>query len=180
LFTQAHLAHDYYANANAVFLVFGIAALVQAATGSDKRWLQLAGIALFVATIGYEGREFLRKGYLQQQESRVASIEFAKKLRPVVAPDDVLLMYGEDWCPLIPFYAQRRAIMMWNDNWYNPKLKESLGLLRAEGKKLGAIVLCHNAKTDPRLLSQLALGPILLQGVCDVYRPLPGSKTKDL
>lgn len=169
LFPQVHLHHDYYACANAVFMVFAVAALVECAVSSDKKWTSVLGALLFVLVIGYEVREFMNKGYYQQQERKMEPILFAKKLQSVVAADDVLLMYGEDWCPVIPYYAERRAIMMANEHWYNPGLKDSLAMLKAEGKKVGAIVLCYGAKTDPELRKHLSLGPLLLRDTCDVY-----------
>lgn len=169
LFTHAHLLHDYYANANAVFMVFAVAVLAERAITSDKKWMPVLGALFFVAVLGYEVREFMGKGYLQQQEVRMPPIDLGHKLQAIVAPNDVMLMYGEDWCPVIPFFAERRAIMMQNWKWYNPRLSESLALLQAEGKKVGAIVLCHDARSDDTLLSKIKLGPLLLRDLCDVY-----------
>jgi len=169
IFAHAHMTHDYYANANAIFLVFAIAALVERAVVSEKKWISLLGAILFVLVIGYEVRDFMGKGYIQQQERRMEPVIFAKKLQKIVAPNDVLLMYGEDWCPVIAFQAERRAIMLQNGNWYNPRLAESLSLLHAEGKKVGVTVLCHEARTDQKLLKHISLGPLLLRDLCDVY-----------
>lgn len=169
LFTHAHLLHDYYANANAVFLVFAAAVLVERAIASEKKWGVWLGTVFFVLVIGYEVRDFMGKGYLQQQERRMPQIDFAKKLQGIVAPGDVMLMYGEDWCPVIPYYAERRAIMMQNSTWYNPRLAESLALLKQEGKRVSVTVLCHEARTDEVLKSRISLGPLLLRDTCDVY-----------
>jgi hypothetical protein len=169
LFPYVHLLHDYYANANAVFLVFAIGALVQAALLSPQRWARVVGLAFFLVVLGYEVRDFMGKGFYQLQETRTASVSFGRKLQSVLPPEEVMLMYGEDWCPLIPYYAERRAIMMANSGWYNPALAESLSLLKAEGRQVGAIVLCHEARTDRELLGKISLGRLLLRDTCDVY-----------
>ncbi len=168
LFTHAHLMHDYYAHANAIFLVFGVAYLVHAAVTSEKKWLAGLGVLLFVVTLTYEVRDFLGRGYYQQLETRSASVDFGKKLKDLVPQGEVMLMYGEDWCPFIPFYAERRALMMFHTDFYS-RLPQSLELLKADGKKIGAVVLCYEKKTDEALKKQLPLGPLLLKDVCDVY-----------
>lgn len=173
LFTHAFLLHDYYANANAVFLVFGLAVLVERVTSSERSRIRALGIALFVVSVGYQVREFMGKGYIQQQERRMAPVTFAKKLQSIVAPEEVLLMYGEDWCPVIPYQAGRRAIMMQLGRSYNPRLSESLALLQAEGRRIGAVVFCHDARADADLLRRVGPGPLLLRDLCDVYAYQP-------
>lgn len=169
LFTKARMLHDYYAHANCVFLVFALALVVERAVTSGRKWLVLAGSIFFVLVIGFEVRDYLKRGYQQQQEDRPGQRSFALKLKEIVPPGEVVLFYGEDWCPVIPFYSERRAIMMQNWHWYHPGLTQSFVNLKAEGRKIGALVLCHNAKTDAELLKRIRLGPPILKDLCDVY-----------
>lgn len=173
LFTHAHLLHDYYAHANAVFMVFGVAVLVKEALKADKKWLNICGLIFFVMIIGYEVRDFMSKGYKQQQEWRMDSIDFARKLKDLVPAGEVVLMFGEDWCPVIPFYAERRAIMLWKGAELQAKLSQSLDLLEADGKKIGAVVLCHEARFDKEFLGLKRMGKNLLKDRCDVYAYRP-------
>jgi hypothetical protein len=39
-------------------------------------------------------------------------MELARQIKGLTKPDDVLLILGFDWSPVIPYYCERRALMV--------------------------------------------------------------------
>lgn len=169
IFTNLHIIHNYYANANGVFLVLAIAVICLQSIHSDKKWAQVAGLVLFLAVSYYSVREFVRQPYWEQQVVNKAPVELGAKVAEVVAPEEVILVYGWDWDSTVPYFAKRRAIMARNVNWDSPELKKSFELLAAEGKQIGAVIFCNGAENNESLTGNQHVGKFLFKHLCAVY-----------
>jgi len=111
VFANLYHMHDYYYAANAILLVGG-AGLLLAAAWDDPRlprgvnWL-LLGLMLATQTLAYY------RGYHTHHRQPPASPPvLAETVRAAVPEDGVVLIYGADWNPLLPYYFQRRALMV--------------------------------------------------------------------
>ena len=111
LFTNLYFRHDYYYSANALLLL-GAAGVLLAGMWQAKdlpRAAKLAALALFFGTqllSFYRGYGFNHRRQLPQPPA-IATI-----IRETVPSDGVVLIYGWDWDSRIPYYSQRRAIMV--------------------------------------------------------------------
>ena len=111
IFANLYHAHDYYYSANALLLV-GAAGLLLASIWDDYRlprgtnWLALALILIF------QGYAFYRGYYSHHRQPAPAPPALAKIIRDSVPPEAVVLIYGAHWNPLLPYYIQRRTIMV--------------------------------------------------------------------
>jgi len=169
-FTNLHVVHNYYACANAVFLVaaVGLAVVVVLEAPGRRRYV---GIASLVVVGAIEVSGFLGGYYVTQlrETQPVAAATVAR----LTEPDDVVLVYGGDWSSVLPYYARRRALMdRSNRSFADPVMQEALAALH--GDRIGAAVFCGatRVRTDLTRQAQLTFAlenaPLRVSG-CDVY-----------
>ncbi len=111
LFSNLFFFHDYYYSANAVFLL-AAAGVALAAAWNDPRLPAAARATLLALFFGGQLLTYQR-GYADYQRRELpAPPALAEVIRAVVPADGVLLIHGWDWNALVPYYAQRRALMI--------------------------------------------------------------------
>lgn len=143
LFSNLYFHHDYYYCASGFFLLFG-AGFVFAEVSDQRHLPRLLRSALplifFVAQ--YAGYQSAYGAYMRRELPSPPGI--AAFIRDSVPADDVILIYGLDWAGTIPYYAERRAIMIRNN--YEDDL-ESLDevLSRMAPLRVGAMLVCNPA-----------------------------------
>lgn len=109
IFPVLYSRHDYYGMANALFLL--AAGGLAIATLWDARPRALVWIVLAVAHASQLWA--YRQTYLELQERwSPGGSELTKTVRAMTNPEDVLVAAGFDWDSSLPFYAQRRALMI--------------------------------------------------------------------
>ena len=107
-------------------------------------WLVL--LAVQIAT--YLGTNYATQGRIGNLGGLVSA------LRAVTRPDEVLVIAGDDWSSITPYYAERRALMVRGDVAHNEELlRRAFALLQTEA--VGALVLM-NEERDNALLNRLA------------------------
>lgn len=172
-FTNLHMVHNYYPYANGVFILAAVGLGVGALLEREKPWAW-AGVAALCAILVGQLITY-RDGYLKEQTPSDVVRPLAAAIREHTKPDDVLLVYGDDWSSQIPYYAERRTIM---DNKTrhldSPDMRETLALLDRSGLQVGAAALCGGLKSFEPLVAmleqrlQIARVPIYSDGYCAV------------
>ena len=114
VFTNLHVVHSYYQTANAIFIIAAVG-LGLAATISVRQ----IGIALiFLAVIQTAQLSYFRSAYavfLTQDFSVAREFRIANIAKSATAPDAGLIVIGDDWSSVIPYYAQRKSFAL--PNW---------------------------------------------------------------
>jgi hypothetical protein len=169
IFFNLHAVHEYYAYANGLLLVgavgFTLAALVEA--GKGYRW---AGGALFVL---FALASFFRYGScfyprLAQDAAGRELQAIASAVKQLTQPGDLLVIMGSHWYPIIPFYCERRALMVpadpdWADQavrayrqWFGQGTGGNAHSSSSEGR-VGALVFVESpdSRLDMRFLQPL-------------------------
>jgi len=138
IFPQLYAIHDYYFMASALLLqLFMGLALTGLAESRAPRWLVAAAL---LAVVGCQAGRYLEHYYPTQSAISSGGDGLTAALKAMTKPDEVIVVYGHDWNSMIPFYAQRRAIMVREADRASPgRLLRSLELLG--DTKLGAVVL---------------------------------------
>lgn len=143
--------HDYYYYANAGFLAVAMGGAALALLDSRcPRWLGSLVVlgALALQFNGYRTR------YLPEQ--RVPSnghTGLTELLLNSTNFDDVLVVAGQDWSSILPYSAQRRALMIRNGYEYNgPYLDQAFGNLRDE--YVAALILTGGARQNTELINR--------------------------
>ncbi|MEO6003590.1 MAG: hypothetical protein ABIZ04_05600 [Opitutus sp.] len=173
VFANLYYVHDYYFYASGVFL---LAALVLA-------WNQI----LELETFSYSGRWAVIAvsaaaqlgayvpGYFQAQRQPLSTPpELSAILETSTNPDDIVLIFGQDWAARVPYYAHRKAVMI-PDAQYDHADAISSVLDRIEPGRVTALVASGTLRKYPDALQRyvrrlgLRRDPILINDDSVLY-----------
>lgn len=144
VFTNLHIAHDYYWMANGIFLIIYLAFVLDGMYSSDKKILRQAALALSIIAIALSFRQFYKYNYYWQKNIDTGHVDLAKPVSEIVPENDAIIIVGAEWYPLIPYGAQRRSIMLRKEvKIGGDQLNLSLKNLKDDGKEVKAILQCH-------------------------------------
>jgi hypothetical protein len=111
VFTNLHIVHNYYQTANAIFIVVAAGLAVANVMRLSRSWLGLLCLGLLAA-----GQlMYFRAAYaswLTNDFSPVPVFRIANIAKSVTPPDSSLLVIGDDWSSAIPYYAQRKSLVI--------------------------------------------------------------------
>ncbi|WP_415908489.1 hypothetical protein [Oleiharenicola sp. Vm1] len=111
LFSNLFFFHDYYYSANALLLLTG-AGLLLVGIWDSERLPHGARLVLLAAFLGGQLLVYQR-GYADYARRDLPQPPgIAEVIRTTVPAEDVVLIYGWDWNALVPYYAQRRVLMV--------------------------------------------------------------------
>lgn len=109
IFPTLYAWHDYYAMTNAVLLLTAVGLAVAGAFDFRVRWAPwLLLVLLHAVQLGTYGKTY----YQMQSAASYGGSDMTLAVRTMTNPDEVLVVAGYDWNSSIPFYAQRRALMI--------------------------------------------------------------------
>jgi 4-amino-4-deoxy-L-arabinose transferase-like glycosyltransferase len=117
IFKPLHRVHDYYQYSNLIFLAVAVGIVIgrqikkPAATKSILITLIVALINISVFFGIYSSYKFKDINSLNNTD-----IEISKYIKKNTSSDNVVLYFGKDWSSEIPYYSQRRAVMI--PDWY--------------------------------------------------------------
>lgn len=154
VFTNLHMVHDYYMNANGVFLImamgFAFVALLEEAR-TRRAGLFLLGLAAFAAVTGHRVMHRPRQTLGDTQVLKVADY-----IRSATPEGSVIVCVGQDWSSLVCYYAGRRALMLPMDSDMDPALVDA-ALANLKGENVAALVVIEPTAYPPeRAKQQLA------------------------
>jgi len=152
LFPILYAWHEYYYVANAVLLMVAIGlvlcGVLESATPRGVAWI------IVLALYGGQAAQYLTFFYPLQRHTYGGDTDLTEALRVVTQPGDVLVIAGEDWGSMTPYYSQRRALMIRRDREHDwPFLEEVFGQLK--GEAVTALVL-DGAQRDNKGLRDMA------------------------
>jgi len=111
VFTNLHYAHWYYAYPNLVFLLLAVG-LVIVALLERPDWRPYVGAALLACTIVFSIYRHQTSHADRQAAKKWSLLAAAASIARVTEPDEIVIIYGHQWSPVIPYYARRRALML--------------------------------------------------------------------
>lgn len=174
LFSNLFHRHDYYYSANAALALFA-AGLLLAVIGDDARLPAAVRQALLVVFFGAQLLIFHRgyADYLRREPVTPPGI--ADVLRATTPRDGVILVYGWDWNGLLPYYAQRRAVLVPGDREDDRAMLDEV-LLNLPPRRIAAlVVMTPTRRNSPAFIQeratrfQLSPAPIATSDAGDVY-----------
>ena len=156
IFPVLYARHEYYFIANALLLLLAVGlGLVALAESGRPVWLVV--LATLVFTGGHVARYL--DGYYQAQVGISDGGDgLSHSLRGLTEPDEVLLITGQDWNSMTPYYAQRRALMI-RENAEQNTAQLDAAFAALKGEKIGALVLGPETRDREKLIQRaVALG----------------------
>jgi Dolichyl-phosphate-mannose-protein mannosyltransferase len=142
LFTNLHLVHNYYQNANALL---GLAAVALGIVAIIELGQPLLASIVLVAIVGGQ-LVFFYSNYapvIRTDFTKNSLYRIARSAKDFIPPDQTLLVIGQDWSSAIPYYSERKSLAV--PNWMPLSLiKQALDDPERffGGQKLGGIVHC--------------------------------------
>lgn len=107
IFPTLYSFHDYYAVANAVFLLAALGIAVMSSMELPRKWM---GWVLFLA-VNLSQFWTYRVVYLPMQAAvSQGGSDLTKATRTMTDPDECMILAGFDWDSSVAFYSQRRAL----------------------------------------------------------------------
>jgi hypothetical protein len=170
-FTNLHLHHDYYQYSTVALPVAMVGAGISAVEGSarGKLLVMLLASAMVVHSLAtYE------TGYGPAQTrvdlNVVAMAEFVKER---TSDSALIVVHGDDWTPVLPYYMRRRSIMnRTNLAADQPAMKATLERSRKLGNRVEAVLFCYgdrlnsDARAEPFLAHAPQCMPVFHCNVC--------------
>ncbi|MBX9578559.1 MAG: glycosyltransferase family 39 protein [Chthoniobacterales bacterium] len=121
IFTNLHIIHDYYQYANDIWLILCLSyALYSIQLKSDSKINFYLFILFFGFVISSDCVVFYRDYYksiieVEHNGDKDPRLEISHKIQAVTPVDSVVIIIGQDWSPEIPYYSQRKAVLV--PNW---------------------------------------------------------------
>ena len=176
IFMHLYTAHVYYPYGSSLLLLTivgcGIVALLE-----RRDLLTWLGLGLLTAALFATTTHYLSGYYRDQQWDDPSAWGLATVMRTAIPADDVLLIYGLDLNTEFMYIAQHRSIQSWeNKGAGDPPFERVLARLAQEGRRVGALVACDDARRNPVVPATAArLGianrPSYRDVYCDVCFP---------
>jgi hypothetical protein len=152
IFTNLYYVHEYYWYANAMFLLIAIGLCVTSILDIRKfkwaaEWI-IAPAAIAVLYFAYA--QLLLPS---QRSADVGLASLAKAISDSTNKEAVILIYGFDWDPTLPYYAHRRALM---DRSNRPLDGSEMTAALAELKDspVTAMVVGGRERSDPAFVQE--------------------------
>jgi hypothetical protein len=180
VFTNLHLIHHYYQYANSIFLVFSIAYVIAALVQKHPS-LGLVTLACVVALEIYGYKKYFYDDMMQP--NRQSASLLSSYIRSNVNPAQMIVGFGLTWSSEVPYYAERRALLVPDNTTASILARLNSDLPRyTDGVSIGAVVVCPN-KLSYASSTQLAYEELLgtltenkkprIVGFCKVYVDSP-------
>ena len=148
IFPVLYAWHEYYYVANAYLLMLAIGL---AACGTlESRLPRLVAWGLILALQAGQIWSYLQVQYPMQRAPSNGGSPITQALRVATEPDDVLIIAGNDWSSITPYFARRHALMIRNGMEHDHAYLTS-AFSRLHGESVGALIL-HGAQRDNREL----------------------------
>jgi len=140
VFTNLYFVHDYYSNANGIFLIAAIAFAIVGLLEDAATRVAGAAVATVAIITAVWGHAVI---YGPRQATNSPEVlKAAEYIQSATADDSVIVCLSHDWSPLVSYYARRRALNLPMDG-EKPMTQDVVTRAFAElqGEKVGAIVL---------------------------------------
>jgi hypothetical protein len=113
MFTNVHLVHDYYQSASTIYLIFALAMALAYLAEHQTTRVYITALALCVGlNLIHFGAVYVPNVTRTYNETKSQTLALAKFLREHTKPSEPILVYGYDWSSELPFYSQRRALVV--------------------------------------------------------------------
>lgn len=173
LFPVLYAFHSYYYVANTLLLLLALGlALVALAESAVSRWLVMLAVG---AVLGGQAWCYLERYYPSQRHISPGGDGLSNSLRAFTNPRDVIVVLGQDWNSMTPYYAQRRAMML-RDDIAPDHARVGRALAELDDENIGALVIVGQPAGSQQLIDRIkarGLGaePLYLWRNAKVYVP---------
>lgn len=174
IFTNLHFVHNYYPFACLIFLLACVGAAYGALVDDPRLGMRLFGICALVLTSVISVRSFTRSYAWERMNRPAEDLMFARTIAAHTAPNDLLVVFGDDWTSYYHYYAERRGLAV--PDWAESDLAGlQSALARLEGSgDVGAVLLCKHKRAAAEWVRTLwptfrRFSLVASDATCDTY-----------
>jgi hypothetical protein len=146
VFANLQFVHKYYQYEIGLFLIGSVAFSIADLLCQEGRlkWSALIVLAISVVVCLHQ---YHVTYYQAQLADNLSLAPTARAIQSNTKPGDVLIVYGLDWSSELPYYSDRRAIMLRrNESPTDPRVRRAITNLGRQ--RLGAMAVCSAARMD--------------------------------
>jgi len=152
IFPELYAYHEYYYVANTVLLMLALGlVLVALAESVRPRWVVALAVLMLA---GGQAYAYFDRYYPVQSGISPGGNGLSSTLHALTAPDEVIVIVGQDWNSMTPYYAQRRALMLRGQAEQDPPVVEA-ALQALAGEKIGALVVGGSLEDRAGLIQRM-------------------------
>jgi hypothetical protein len=150
IFPGLYAWHEYYYVAGGAALLIALGLALAAAFEAS---VLPRGVLLLLIVICHAAqvRTYWTSFYPIQKAKTTGISGLALALRQLTEPDDVLLIAGDDWSSITPYFAERRALMLSSGTEHNhPLIAKAFAQL--QGERVTTLILKGEQRTNQELI----------------------------
>lgn len=152
-FANLYAIHDYYHYATGIFLLGAMllawCELLELPQGSITGKYLVIVSTLLAQLLGY-----LESYHRLQARADIPPPELSRVLAATTAPNDIVLIYGHEWNPLIPYNAGRKAVMVPGEYVHNIAAQDQV-LSRIAPGRVTALIVTGDLRLDKEFVNRL-------------------------
>ena len=155
IFTNLYFVHNYYANANAIFLIAAVGLAIGAIIAKGWRVTGLLFLAAFLVADAHDMRRTYAP-FLRLDTRAADRLQIAALAKQHVPTSEGLLILGDDWSSAIPYYSQRRSLALLGialPGVWEAVLKEPPRFF--DNVRVGGVIVCGDLRGYPESLRPL-------------------------
>ncbi|MDB6127052.1 MAG: hypothetical protein JWM35_948 [Verrucomicrobia bacterium] len=150
IFPLLYQWHEYYFAADGIVLMLalglGLCALLESRLPRAVTWL------LIIAIQAVQIWTYFDNLYPAQRFRSDGSSGLTRFVHDLTGPNDVLVIAGHDWAPMIPYYSQRRALMFRRSLDFLP-LYRTAAFEALKGENVPVLILVGDARKNTDLIA---------------------------
>jgi hypothetical protein len=140
IFTNLYFIHNYYFYANNFFMSILLGLFIIAIFEINRKARFASGLLFLPLVLIMLFSIYKKEFYPYQTGSNDTLTEPTKVIKASTSPNDVILIYGQTWDSSLPYYAERKAIMDWQEvPFSNKAIQESI----KNTSKIAALVISN-------------------------------------
>ena len=145
--------HDYYFVANGVLLLIAMGLIIVGL--SERARLGWIAILAVLAVSGGQAYQYLKHYYPSQSGIGLGGDDMSRVLHGMTKPDEVVIVLGQQWNPMSPFYAKRRMMMIREED-ERREWRLDAAFAAMQGEKIGALVIAGPMDNRAALLRRIS------------------------
>ncbi|MEO6568309.1 MAG: glycosyltransferase family 39 protein [Opitutaceae bacterium] len=150
VFPVLYAWHDYYYVANAFTLMLAVA-MIMLGLLEVKAIPRVVAIATIVVAYSCQILLWYRGHFEEQRFNGMGGDSLNVIIKTISAPDEALIVAGQDWNSMMPYFSQRRTLMLRDDVMRSAETLEA-AIAKLQGTPVAMVILRDSARGNRQVV----------------------------